>query len=368
MMNNKILILGKIPPPYYGPAIATAIIVQSELNKDFRLIHFDTRLNDSVGTIGQFSVLKIIKIFFMYYRFFKMLKFHRPALVLVPISQSPSGFFKDSIYILLARLFWGKVLIHLRGSNLKNVIDQSSFLFKVYVKLIYSVSNGVIVLGNNLRFIFHNYFSEDKIFVVPNGANFSFPPRALERSDRLRFLYFSNLLRSKGIKDVLKAISLLDTDDWSKFELHVVGNWNDNNFKKECCTFVSSNNLPCHFYSPLSGEKKFQMFIDSDVFIFPPREPEGHPWVIVEALAAGLPIITTDQGAISESVSHGENGFIVDSNSPSQIAKRLRGFLKNKESCKLMGAVSRSKYLESYTEDIMVDNLTKVFNILLGGK
>ena len=63
-----------------------------------------------------------------------------------------------------------------------------------------------------------------------------------------------------------------------------------------------------------------QAFADADVFIFTPKAPEGHPWVLVESLASGLPVISTDQGAIKESVLHGKNGFIVEPAIPKSIA------------------------------------------------
>jgi hypothetical protein len=48
----KILILGKLPPPIIGPAIATNIILNSTLKEEFKLVHLDTRMNTDVATMG----------------------------------------------------------------------------------------------------------------------------------------------------------------------------------------------------------------------------------------------------------------------------------------------------------------------------
>ena len=64
------------------------------------------------------------------------------------------------------------------------------------------------------------------------------------------------------------------------------------------------------FHLPATGGDKLQFFTDADVFVFTPRQREGHPWVIVEAMAAGLPVISTDRGAIAETVIDGESGWI----------------------------------------------------------
>ena len=54
MKKPKILILGKLPPPYYGPAIGNEIILNSKLNNQFELYHLDTRLNSKIKNIGKY--------------------------------------------------------------------------------------------------------------------------------------------------------------------------------------------------------------------------------------------------------------------------------------------------------------------------
>jgi len=104
---------------------------------------------------------------------------------------------------------------------------------------------------------------------------------------------------------------------------------------------------------------------DSDIFVFPPSAPEGHPWVIVEAMAAGLPVISTDQGAISESVLDGENGFIVDPDSPEQIAEKIALLVKNEKLRKEMGRRSREVYENNLTEEKMVSGLSESIRTII---
>ncbi|CAD7778191.1 Glycosyl transferases group 1 [Candidatus Methanoperedenaceae archaeon GB50] len=52
----------------------------------------------------------------------------------------------------------------------------------------------------------------------------------------------------------------------------------------------------------VTGKKKIKLLLSSDVFCFFLLIMKGHPFVILEAMAAGLPIITTDVGAIKETV------------------------------------------------------------------
>ncbi|CAI8337539.1 MAG: Spore coat protein SA [Owenweeksia sp. TMED14] len=82
-------------------------------------------------------------------------------------------------------------------------------------------------------------------------------------------------------------------------------------------------------------------------------------------MAAGLPIISTDQGAIIESVIDGENGFIVAPNSPEQIAEKLKLLIRNKEMLKEMAAKSKKFHTEKFSEERMVENFSAVFDNVL---
>jgi glycosyltransferase involved in cell wall biosynthesis len=363
-MNNKptVCIFGKLPPPFMGPAIATQILLKSGLNKNFNLVHIDTKINEDLKNMGNWSFKKLFKNISIYSKIVKTGKKSKPDLVLIPISQSTIGFFKDSIYILLSRLFCKNIVLHLRGSEFKIWMDRSSLFTRFYVKLIFNLCSGVIVLGNNLRYLFEGFFSEEKIFVAPNGGDYIIPDRTLTDSSTTQILYLGNLQSSKGIEDVIESIRLLPSEIKSKISVNVLGGWRNEQTKQSCLETIKVNNLPIAIHSPDQSEQKLQMMTNSDIFVFPPRAPEGHPWVIVEAMAAGLPIISTDRGAIIESVKHEENGFIVPLSDPQEIANHIQELINFPEKRQRMGQNSRKHYLTNFTEAVMVENLTQIFH------
>lgn len=364
MPKKKVLILGKLPPPYMGPAIATAIILNSSLRESFELIHLNTRVNASLSSIGRWSTGKIFRSYALYLKMAGMLIRKKPDLVLIPFSQDTVPFIKDSIYILLAKLFGRKTLLHLRGSNFLGWLGKSSSLTKWYVKNIVRSADGVIVLGTNLRFLFDGLQPQEKIFVVPNGADFVFPART---DASLSILYFANLFRAKGIEDMLEAVRIVNERGLKNFKVNVVGDWLEKDTKGRCEALVNDKNLPVIFHPPASGEKKMTFFSNADIFVFTPRDPEGHPWVIVEAMAAGLPVIATDKGAIIESVQQGKNGFIVKDHSPEEIADALEKLLKDESLRKNMGIAGRQLYEEKFTENKMAASLQQVFTKVIQG-
>ena len=65
-------------------------------------------------------------------------------------------------------------------------------------------------------------------------------------------------------------------------------------------------------------------------------------------MSAGLPVISSDEGCISEAVIHGKNGYIIDPHNPSQIADYVLKIINDEELRKNMGIASRQIYEKSY--------------------
>lgn len=364
MSKPVVLLLGKIPPPYYGPSIATEIILRSKLKYEFNLRHFDTRINADIKSIGKFSLLKIWRVLLIYLSYVRVINCLSPSLVVIPVSQTKIGFFKDSMFYWFASRKKSKVLFYLRGSSLTSQLLSSCFIFRLYCKKILLEANGIIVLGEKIKDTFEGFIESNKIFIVPNGANYAFSNRIIRRHNFVNILFLSNLQPQKGIIEFIQALKVLKINDF-EFSAFIYGSWRDDKTKIACKKLTNDNKLPIVFNEPVYGNDKILAFSEADIFVFPPNSPEGHPWVIIEAMAAGLPIISTDQGAITESVIDGVNGFIVKPNCPEEIADRIKYLIENPKERLRMGRESRRLYEENFTEDKMVERLAGVFNKVL---
>jgi len=356
------LILGKLPPPLIGPALATEIILKSDLQNKYELKHFDTALNKSVADFGKVRIGKLADVQGKYRAYRKVLKEFKPDLVLIPIGQTSAGFFKDVPFIRLAALSRSKILLHLRGSAFKTWFDDLDIFRKKVVAKSVSRADGAIVLGENLRYIFKDFFRTENIYVVPNGANYKFPERS---SSQLQITSIANYLPGKGIKELLIAFKTLsDHPELPSFKFKAFGAWDSEAYKKEC--FEIANQLPfVELNDSIAGDKKWRELSNTDIFVFTPNHPEGHPWSIVEATAAGVPIISTDRGAISQSVLDGVNGFLLKNPDPLEISQKLAILLEDESLRRNMGDHSRHLYEEKFTAACMVRKLDHSFKATL---
>lgn len=346
-----------------GPAIATSIIMSSSLKERFQLLHLDTRINESVGTMGKASVGKAFRTCALYWHYIKLLRKERPDLVLIPISQTTMGFFKDVFFLKWGWLLGKTMVVQLRGSDLKNWLARSSWFTRGAYKFWIKKAKGAIVLGEGLRYLFEPEFPGNRIFVVPNGVNLEILKQ--KTGEKIRILYLSNFLPGKGSLHLFEALNLLDKEVAEKVELFAAGSWDDAAYEAECRKQIDNCSVKVELSKPISGEEKWNALASADIFVFPPVAPEGLPWALVEAAAAGLPIISTDQGAIRDVVVNDISGFIVEAGSAQAIAEKIELLVKDAELRKEMGQASRQRYEAEFTEQRMVDKMTACFNTLI---
>lgn len=347
-----------------GTSVWFESLQHADWGAEWQVDFFNVNIHTSMETLGKARWSSIPKNISLYQKLKKQLKTKNYQLVLIPISQETIGFIKDSFFIRIAAKRTDKVLLMLHGSNFQNWQKISSSWIRNYTKSALKKADGIIVLGEKLKTLFTDYFTAENIFAVHNGADFVFPEKTIQESQKTNMLYLSNLQPAKGITDLVDALSLLSIDK-TQYEVHVVGQWINADTKTYCLAQKKKDQLPIHFLGPIYGNEKLKKIAEADMFVFPPRAPEGHPLVIVEAMAAGLPIISTDQGAITESVIDGKNGFIVASSNPDEIARKIEDLIQNPEKRQLMGQESRRMYEASFTREKMISNLKKVFRQVL---
>ena len=367
--KTKIIFLGKLPPPYIGPAVATSILLKSKLAKKYQLVHLDTSDHRGINTLGLFDLKNIALPIWHYIKLKYMIIRHWPQAVYIPSAQTTVAFIRDIPFILIAKFFRRKVICHLRGGNFKNWYQGASRVTRWLVRQTQRLVDAQIVLGECLVDMYTGLMPREKIFVVPNGGDFPVAKREEKKSGdgkKFKVLFLANFVRSKGVLETLHAVP----EVFRKFpniEFIFAGSWFDRETKKEFASFLNEHSeFPIKIMDPVTGVEKFALLASTDIFVFPTYyENEGHPWVIIEAMAAGLPIISTDHGAICETVSDGINGFIIEKEKPDQIAEKILILASNNELREKMGNNSRKIYENKFSEEIMINKLGSVFDEIL---
>lgn len=194
-----------------------------------------------------------------------------------------------------------------------------------------------------------------KMVVVPYGADLSrFSPATQQTEERcpFRILFVGSIGQRKGISYLLRAYRRFKA---ANTELVLVGNLPDNRtaFAPFRDDFRHIAHVP---QAELPG-----LYQGADVFVFPTLL-EGMPLVVLEAMACGLPVITTANGP-GDIVRDGIDGFIVPIRDSDAIAEKLEYLRANPDRMKEMGYNARRRALEyswsAYQErvSIVIDRL-----------
>ncbi len=118
----------------------------------------------------------------------------------------------------------------------------------------------------------------------------------------LKLLFVGRLSQTKGIKYLLEAMKNIGPDQ--RIELHLLGHLQGNgeNLKPYKGLY--------HYHAPISQQELFKKYREFDVLVLPTLF-EGFGFVIIEAMAAGLPVITTPNSMGPDIIREGENGFVI---------------------------------------------------------
>ena len=95
---------------------------------------------------------------------------------------------------------------------------------------------------------------------------------------------------------------------------------------------------------------------------------EGTPVTIIEALAAGRPVVATRVGGVPDVVDEGETGFLVRPRDTHALAERLEILARDPERRIAMGAAGRERTLERYAVDRLVDDVDALYRDLLAAR
>jgi len=194
----------------------------------------------------------------------------------------------------------------------------------------------------------------EKIRVLRNGIDTTkFSPGG---ADRGYALYFGRLSHEKGIETLLSAHAKMD----DVIPLKVVGT---GPMEEELRRRFPS----VEFMGYKSGAKLREIVQQSSFVVVPSEWYENCSMVVLEAMAAGKPVIGSRIGGIPEQVEDGVTGFLFNMGDVSGLAEKM-GILRDDPDLRLrMGKAAREKLVREYSLERHLNDLLGIYRDLMGG-
>jgi glycosyltransferase involved in cell wall biosynthesis len=102
-----------------------------------------------------------------------------------------------------------------------------------------------------------------------------------------------------------------------------------------------------------------QLYAECDIFAMPTRA-DMSPWVILEAMATGRPVITTRTGGIPDMVMEGKTGFLIEPGDGAMLTERLRTLLADSELRQCLGAAGRDRVEKEFSAAVCVPRILDI--------
>lgn len=359
MNKPRVLLSGHLPPPLGGIATFCRTLLDSPLRDtvDLRFVQTSSRTRDLAAS-GRATGANLAAAVRDVGRFVRALIAHRPAIAHVCTAVGAS-FLKNSLCVLCARAAGCRVVLHPHCSFER--LYAGSRLWRWYCDRIFRLSAAVIVLSEEWSGLAAR-LPGARIHRLPNAIDTEPYRRIAARRSRqagapVRILYLGHLAGVKGTDDLLEAFARL-APGGAPVGLDLVGDVQaaeDEARLRAAAGRDLGAGKTVRLVPPVSGEAKLACFEQADIFVFPSHF-EGMPMAVLEAMAAGLPVVATAIGGIPELVADGANGILVPPRDPAALAGALATLVLDKDLRARMGehGLERSKRhdIRPYVEEL----------------
>lgn len=264
-----------------------------------------------------------------------------------------------------------KVVLHIAGLGI--AFANNGLKYKI-LKLIQQILFFVQFLRANLiiiqnpddynDFLFKGLFRDKIKLIKGSGVSISkfSPANSKLYSGKAVFLCTTRLIWEKGIAEMVKAFESLPADIQDNVQLNIIGEPDDKNPRTVSKDFIDKykSNKLIHF---LGRQDNVQEHLQSsDVFILPSYYREGIPRSILEALATGLPVITTNVPGCNLTIIKGKNGLLIQPRSINAISNAVKTIMLRKHDWSAMGKASRNLAISEFSEEKIFSEIIKLYN------
>ena len=364
----KVLVVGQTPPPYSGQAIMIERFVKSDL-AGVQIVHVRLAFFSHMNNVGAVRVGQIIHMFAIILRMI----YHRFANGVRVLYYPPAGpdrvpMWRDIIILTSTRWLFDKTVFHFRAGGISDLYVQLPSWQQWLFRRAYFGADAAIRLSD-LNPEDGMVLQAKRHYVVPNGLDDPCPGLVVPPSDTtrpsddpVRILFVGILRESKGVMVLIEACGKL-AERGVPLQLELMGQWQSEAFAEQVRERIEELNLTrqVHFLGVQLGDAKYATYRQADVLCFPTfYNCETFGNVLIEAMACGLPVVSTRWRGVPSIVHDGETGFLVGIQDAEAVAERLELLAGDADLRWQMGTAGRVKFEREFVYKIHANRMRAV--------
>ena len=280
----------------------------------------------------KFVLIELMRLIKDYLYFVIRLFDFRIKLVQTSTALGEKSVKRDGLYILLSKLFNKKVIVFYRGwdINYENKINNFFIFRKIFLKtsasIVLSRYQYEWLQGRKVQKIYKGTTSVDDVMIDKINNEVITDKYSDTTNRKINLLFLARLEKEKGIFELIDAFNNLT--DSLKYNLIIAGSGRaEDKVRRKVDEYKMPN---VTFEGFVENEKKIAVYTRADLYIFP-SYTEGMPNSVLEAMAFGLPVLTTKVGGLVDFFEEGKNGFYLEKYSSDSIVEKTNNIVINKE-------------------------------------
>ncbi len=333
--GSEVLVVAPAPRPVPTGGVETgvAMICRSELLRRHQIRIWD-RTRARIFEFARFAIC---------------LATFRPQIVHIKAS-SGLNFFQSALYALIGRILGRRVLIQLHSGDFENWYKGRAAIVRWAIRCALRLPSQLLALSECWRDLLWRLAPGRPVRIVPNGVEISTVPAPRKPADGvLRVLTIATLGCHKGHFEILEAAHRLRRHP-IRFILagpDKTSGRGEGKLLRQYAKDLGVSDL-VEFAGAVDHQKKWELLSTSDVFLLPSRA-EGMPNAVLEAMAAGLPVVAGRVGALPEMLGDGMGGSFVEIGSGERVAEAVLELLRDPAKREAMGEWNRCRAREQYS-------------------
>ena len=355
-MQNKVLLIGPFPGPAKGLSLSNFVVRKGLQERGWNVKTINTENEGKIDVaFGKFSLAKL-SFLKTYLEIYKVISFNK---IYITIGITFFGVLKYAPFIILGKILGKELTVHLHSNHLKTEFKNLSKIKKYLFRGVLRLFDKGIVISKSQRDNLTPFLQENKIFEIHNffEQNLIKDENLLISSkdySEIKLFYLSNLLKEKGINDLLNAIIGLNKEGYFP-KVKIAGNKvSDNDLTK---LLLNVKNV--EYIGVVQNQSKIDLLAWGNVFCLPTYfKMEGMPISIIEAMAFNNLILTTDHAGIKD-LCGDEHAIYCEKNNFKDLAIKIKEISYNLPEMKKMAINNGIFARKNLTEKNFIDNIEK---------